>query len=61
MCCLAFVLSDNLSVCHAGQQETPVFALPLLLRSDKWAQDLFQHTVRWEFKCTFCSYAVSDR
>ncbi|CAM4729585.1 unnamed protein product [Leuciscus chuanchicus] len=46
--------------CEIGQQETPVFALPLLLRSDKWAQDLFQHTVRWEFKCTFCSYTVSD-
>ncbi|XP_056127251.1 SUMO-specific isopeptidase USPL1 isoform X2 [Rhinichthys klamathensis goyatoka] len=46
--------------CEIGQQETPVFALPLLLRSDKWAQDLFQHTVRWEFKCTSCSYTVSD-
>lgn len=46
--------------CEIGQQETPVFALPLLLRSDKWAQDLFQHTVRWEFKCTSCGYTVSD-
>ncbi|XP_073685671.1 SUMO-specific isopeptidase USPL1 [Garra rufa] len=46
--------------CEIGQQETPVFALPLLLRSDKWAQDLFQHTIRWEFKCTSCSYTVND-
>ncbi|XP_067289234.1 SUMO-specific isopeptidase USPL1 isoform X2 [Pseudorasbora parva] len=46
--------------CEIGQQETPVFALPLLLRSDKWAQDLFQHTIRWEFKCTSCSHTVSN-
>ncbi|XP_039532075.1 SUMO-specific isopeptidase USPL1 isoform X2 [Pimephales promelas] len=45
--------------CEMGQQETPVFALPLLLRSDKWAQDLFQHTVRWEFKCP-CGYTVNN-
>ncbi|XP_016409246.1 SUMO-specific isopeptidase USPL1-like isoform X1 [Sinocyclocheilus rhinocerous] len=46
--------------CEIGQQETPVFALPLLLRSDKWAQELFQHTVRWEFKCTSCSYTLNN-
>uniref|UniRef100_A0A8C2GI15 Ubiquitin specific peptidase like 1 n=1 Tax=Cyprinus carpio TaxID=7962 RepID=A0A8C2GI15_CYPCA len=46
--------------CEIGQQETPVFALPLLLRADKWAQELFQHTVRWEFKCTSCSYTLND-
>ncbi|XP_051539427.1 SUMO-specific isopeptidase USPL1-like isoform X1 [Myxocyprinus asiaticus] len=46
--------------CEIGQQETPVFALPLLLRLDKWARDLFQHTIRWEFKCTACSYTLND-
>ncbi|XP_051541743.1 SUMO-specific isopeptidase USPL1-like isoform X2 [Myxocyprinus asiaticus] len=46
--------------CEIGQQETPVFALPLLLRSDKWAQDLFQHTICWEFKCTACGYTLND-
>ncbi|XP_042621273.1 SUMO-specific isopeptidase USPL1 isoform X2 [Cyprinus carpio] len=46
--------------CEIGQQETPVFALPLLLRADKWAQELFQHTVHWEFKCTSCSYTLND-
>ncbi|XP_016353712.1 SUMO-specific isopeptidase USPL1-like [Sinocyclocheilus anshuiensis] len=46
--------------CEIGKQETPVFALPLLLRSDKWAQELFQHTVHWEFKCTSCSYTLND-
>lgn len=46
--------------CEIGQEETPVFALPLLLRSDKWAQELFQHTVRWEFKCISCSYTLNN-
>ncbi|XP_043085307.1 SUMO-specific isopeptidase USPL1 isoform X2 [Puntigrus tetrazona] len=46
--------------CEIGQKETPVFALPLLLRTDKWAQELFQHTVRWEFKCTSCSYTLNN-
>lgn len=46
--------------CEIGQQETPVFALPLLLRSDKWAQDIFQHTIRWEFKCTCCDFTVNE-
>ncbi|XP_056322428.1 SUMO-specific isopeptidase USPL1 [Danio aesculapii] len=46
--------------CEIGQQETPVFALPLLLRSDKWAQDIFQHTIRWEFKCTCCDFTVAE-
>ncbi|XP_065116633.1 SUMO-specific isopeptidase USPL1 isoform X3 [Paramisgurnus dabryanus] len=46
--------------CEIGQEETPVFALPLLLRSDKWAQDLFQHTVSWEFKCKGCGHSLND-
>lgn len=46
--------------CEIGQQETPVFALPLLLRSDKWAQNIFQHSVRWEFKCTCCEITVNE-
>ncbi|TRY66044.1 hypothetical protein DNTS_025764 [Danionella cerebrum] len=46
--------------CEIGQEETPVFALPLLLRADHWAEDLFKHTLRWEFKCTSCDYTVND-
>ncbi|XP_056593170.1 SUMO-specific isopeptidase USPL1 isoform X2 [Triplophysa dalaica] len=46
--------------CEIGKKETPVFALPLLLRSDKWAEELFQHTVRWEFRCTSCGYTVNN-
>ncbi|XP_062870899.1 SUMO-specific isopeptidase USPL1 [Trichomycterus rosablanca] len=42
-----------------GQQETPVFALPLLLDSDNWAYSLLQHTGQWEFKCTKCGYNLN--
>ncbi|KAF4082113.1 hypothetical protein AMELA_G00147890 [Ameiurus melas] len=45
--------------CELGQKETPVFALPLLLRSDDWAKSLFQHTGQWEFRCTCCGYNFS--
>ncbi|XP_026797732.3 SUMO-specific isopeptidase USPL1 [Pangasianodon hypophthalmus] len=45
--------------CELGQKETPVFALPLLLRSDDWANSLFQHTGQWEFRCTCCGYNFS--
>ncbi|XP_066506846.1 SUMO-specific isopeptidase USPL1 [Hoplias malabaricus] len=44
--------------CELGQEETPVFALPLLLKSDEWAQSLFQHTGQWEFQCTSCHHTL---
>lgn len=45
--------------CKLGQKETPVFALPLLLKSDDWANSFFQHTGQWEFRCTSCGYDIS--
>ncbi|KAK3550113.1 hypothetical protein QTP86_020671 [Hemibagrus guttatus] len=45
--------------CELGQKETPVFALPLLLKSDDWASSFFQHTGQWEFRCTCCGYNFS--
>ncbi|KAF5892957.1 SUMO-specific isopeptidase USPL1, partial [Clarias magur] len=45
--------------CELGLKETPVFALPLLLKSDDWAYCLFQHTGQWEFRCTCCGYNFS--
>ncbi|XP_076876515.1 SUMO-specific isopeptidase USPL1 [Brachyhypopomus gauderio] len=45
--------------CELGQQETPVFALPLLLQTDDWAQSVFQHAAVWEFTCKSCGYAVN--
>ncbi|KAI4895179.1 hypothetical protein NFI96_023708 [Prochilodus magdalenae] len=45
--------------CKLGQKETPVFALPLLLKTDDWARSFFQHTGQWEFKCTSCRYVLN--
>ncbi|XP_072515494.1 SUMO-specific isopeptidase USPL1 [Salminus brasiliensis] len=45
--------------CELGQKETPVFALPLLLKTDEWAHGLFQHTGQWEFTCTSCGYTLN--
>ncbi|KAK1882360.1 SUMO-specific isopeptidase USPL1 [Dissostichus eleginoides] len=47
--------------CKLGQEETPVFALPLLLKTDCWAEPLFQSTFHWEFKCSECKTATIER
>nr|XP_019952716.1 PREDICTED: SUMO-specific isopeptidase USPL1 isoform X1 [Paralichthys olivaceus] len=47
--------------CKLGQRETPVFAMPLLLALDSWAEPLFQSTFRWEFKCSECRATFSER
>ncbi|KAK5858602.1 hypothetical protein PBY51_002731 [Eleginops maclovinus] len=47
--------------CKLGQKETPVFALPLLLQTDSWADPLFQSTFHWEFKCSECKAASKER
>uniref|UniRef100_A0A3B3Z7G7 USP domain-containing protein n=1 Tax=Periophthalmus magnuspinnatus TaxID=409849 RepID=A0A3B3Z7G7_9GOBI len=40
--------------CKLGQNETPVFALPLLVKLDSWLESLFQSTFYWDFRCTEC-------
>ncbi|KAJ0061656.1 hypothetical protein NL108_005725 [Boleophthalmus pectinirostris] len=40
--------------CKLGENETPVFALPLLLKLDSWLESLFQSTFYWDFRCTEC-------
>ncbi|CAJ1063811.1 SUMO-specific isopeptidase USPL1 isoform X1 [Xyrichtys novacula] len=46
--------------CKLGQRETPVFAMPLLLTMDSWAEPLFQSTFHWEFKCSKCKVATTE-
>ncbi|KAK0135066.1 SUMO-specific isopeptidase USPL1 [Merluccius polli] len=36
--------------CRLGQRETPVFALPVLVAADSWAESLFEQTFHWEFE-----------
>ncbi|XP_037124767.1 SUMO-specific isopeptidase USPL1 [Syngnathus acus] len=47
--------------CQLGQEESPVFALPLLLAADSWAEPLFRTTFRWEFECAECKTVTRER
>lgn len=40
--------------CKLGQNDSPVFALPLLVKLDSWLEPLFQSTFYWDFKCIVC-------
>ncbi|XP_022594525.1 SUMO-specific isopeptidase USPL1 [Seriola dumerili] len=57
----AFKLLQPKLHCKLGQRETPVFAMPLLLKMDSWAEPLFQSTFHWEFKCSECKAASKER
>ncbi|XP_029303919.1 LOW QUALITY PROTEIN: SUMO-specific isopeptidase USPL1 [Cottoperca gobio] len=56
-----FKLLQPMLHCKLGQRETPVFAIPLLLKMDSWAETLFQSTFQWEFKCSECKTATKER
>lgn len=56
-----FTLLQPKLQCKLGKRETPVFALPLLLTMDPWAEPLFQSTFHWEFKCSDCKAATKER
>ncbi|XP_061752761.1 SUMO-specific isopeptidase USPL1 isoform X2 [Nerophis ophidion] len=47
--------------CRLGQMESPVFALPLLLASDSWAEPLFQTTFHWELECAQCQTVTRQK
>ncbi|KAM9788363.1 SUMO-specific isopeptidase USPL1 [Neosynchiropus ocellatus] len=47
--------------CELGQRESPVFALPLLLKMDASMEPLFQASFSWEFKCSGCKLHTRDR
>ncbi|XP_071361941.1 SUMO-specific isopeptidase USPL1 isoform X2 [Trachinotus anak] len=57
----AFKLLQPKLHCKLGQRETPVFAMPLLLRMDSWVEPLFQSTFHWEFKCSECKAVSKER
>ncbi|NXW48688.1 USPL1 isopeptidase, partial [Nyctiprogne leucopyga] len=47
--------------CELGEKESPVFALPLLLKLDQQAEKLFLHSFSWKFECACCGYKYQDR
>ncbi|XP_060090711.1 SUMO-specific isopeptidase USPL1 [Heteronotia binoei] len=47
--------------CSLGQEESPVFAFPLLLQNDPHIEKLFLHSFSWKFECLQCGHQVNDR
>ncbi|KAM9248033.1 SUMO-specific isopeptidase USPL1 isoform 1-T1 [Leptosomus discolor] len=47
--------------CDWGKEESPVFALPLLLKLDQQAEKLFLHSFVWKFECVCCGNKYQDR
>ncbi|NWI14530.1 USPL1 isopeptidase, partial [Crypturellus soui] len=47
--------------CKLGEEESPMFALPLLLRQDRQAEKLFLSSFSWKFECLCCGYNYQDR
>ncbi|XP_054612021.1 SUMO-specific isopeptidase USPL1 isoform X2 [Dunckerocampus dactyliophorus] len=56
-----FALLQPLLRCKLGQRESPVFAMPLLLARDSWAERLFQTTFYWEFECAECHTVTREK
>ncbi|XP_036380850.1 SUMO-specific isopeptidase USPL1 [Megalops cyprinoides] len=57
----SFKLLEPKLHCKLGERETPVFALPLFLRLDPRAEDLFQHAFHWDFECAACGHTFNNR
>ena len=47
--------------CQMGINDSPVAALPLLLRENSVIQEEFSQFYQWEFTCTVCDYKQADR
>ncbi|MEE6472526.1 hypothetical protein FKM82_009642 [Ascaphus truei] len=47
--------------CELGQNESPVFAFPLLLQQDRTFEALFDHSYSWTFACALCGYKHQER
>ncbi|XP_058040833.1 SUMO-specific isopeptidase USPL1 isoform X2 [Ahaetulla prasina] len=46
--------------CKFGEEESPVFAFPLLLRKDSHIENLFLHSFSWKFECLQCGYHFNN-
>ncbi|XP_028655169.1 SUMO-specific isopeptidase USPL1 [Erpetoichthys calabaricus] len=47
--------------CELGKEDSPIFALPLLLKQDPSIEEAFQHSFSWEFECSACGYTYQER
>ena len=46
--------------CELGRNDSPVFALPILLREHRLFQDFFKMKYYWQMDCTECGYQHID-
>ncbi|EHB03378.1 Ubiquitin-specific peptidase-like protein 1 [Heterocephalus glaber] len=47
--------------CTLGERESPVFAFPLLLRTEARVEKLFTYSFSWEFECSQCGHRYQNR
>ncbi|XP_070798915.1 SUMO-specific isopeptidase USPL1 isoform X1 [Pituophis catenifer annectens] len=55
-----FLQLQPLLGCKFGEEESPVFAFPLLLRKDPHIENLFLHSFSWKFECLQCGYHINN-
>ncbi|KAJ7320233.1 hypothetical protein JRQ81_019744 [Phrynocephalus forsythii] len=58
---IIFVQLQTQLKCKLGEEESPVFAFPLLLRKDAPIEELFLHSFSWKFECLQCGHHVTER
>ncbi|KAL6060857.1 hypothetical protein STEG23_006416 [Scotinomys teguina] len=47
--------------CTLGEMESPVFALPALLKLDPHVEKLFTYSFSWNFECSNCGHQYQNR
>ncbi|XP_026348868.2 SUMO-specific isopeptidase USPL1 isoform X1 [Ursus arctos] len=47
--------------CTLGDMESPVFALPLLLKMEPLIEKLFMYSFSWNFECSQCGHTYQNR
>ncbi|XP_058897779.1 SUMO-specific isopeptidase USPL1 isoform X1 [Kogia breviceps] len=47
--------------CTLGDMESPVFAFPLLLKTEPHVEKLFTYSFSWNFECSHCGHKYQNR
>lgn len=55
------IMSNNFFFLLQGDMESPVFALPLLLKTEPHVEKLFTYSFSWNFECSQCGHKYQNR
>lgn len=55
------IMSNNFPFLFKGDMESPVFALPLLLKMEPLIEKLFMYSFSWNFDCSQCGHKYQNR